>query len=112
MRKAIERAMKQTRKPQIYSRAEPLLNFSPFETYYRKPYHNDVSFAESVGIDRYQLARFRRKGIRFFVADKICTDLGIHPSMIWGDEYWNPPRKLLRDPDTLKLLTEEVGEDE
>lgn len=104
--------MGQVRKPQIYSRAEPKLNFEPFELYFRKPYHNDMSFAERVGIDRYQLRRFRRKGIKFFTADKLCVGLGIHPSMIWGEEYWNPPRKLLRDPVTLQLLTEEAENNE
>jgi hypothetical protein len=71
---------------------EPLLSLEPFERITRDPDHDDYQYARSVGITRDILRGWRRnKGIRFYTADRVCTRLGMHPSYIWGDEYWNAP---------------------
>lgn len=91
----MENAEQKERKPYIYSRAEPRLDFSKFEDHFRKAYHDDTEFSRHIGITRDQLRNFRTRGIRFYVADRLCIDNGVHPSYIWGEDYWKPPRKVL-----------------
>ena len=71
---------------------EPILALEPFERIVRDPEHNDWQFARSIGVTRDMMKGWRKnQGIRFYTADRVCTRLGIHPSYIWGDDYWNAP---------------------
>jgi DNA-binding Xre family transcriptional regulator len=71
---------------------EPILALEPFERIIRDPDHNDHEFAASIGVTRDMIRGWRKNnGIRFYTADRICTRLGLHPSYIWGEDYWNAP---------------------
>lgn len=78
-----------------YSRAQHKFDFAELERQIRDPDHSDVEFAAAIGITRDKARLYRRKGIPFYEADALCIRLGFHPSLIWGEEYWNPPRHML-----------------
>ena len=66
---------------------------NPFGSEYRDYAHQRrgaSEFARRVGIDRAQLLRWRREGgITLDGADRIADALGLHPTELWGDDYWN-----------------------
>lgn len=69
-------------------------HFDKFENRLRQPDQTLEEFAENIGVTVAAIQSWRRRGILFYRADELCTKLGIHPSYIWGEEYWNPvPRK-------------------
>lgn len=49
---------------------------------------NNTALGAQLEVDRTRLIEYRRRGIPFFSADRIATRLGLHPSLIWGDDYY------------------------
>lgn len=71
---------------------QELLDFAVFEAKMRKPWHlTTEDFADYIGISRHAIGFYRRNGINFYTADKLCINNGTHPVNIWGyQEYVNP----------------------
>lgn len=73
------------------AKPQPVLPFNPIERFFGRPEYSDTDLAVVIGVERTSIERWRRKGIRFYVADKLVTRLGYHPSYFWPDEYWTTP---------------------
>lgn len=73
------------------SEKQQVLPFQPIIDRLRDPDHTDTDFAVALGVTRDILRTWTQNGIRFYVADKLVTRLGYHPSYFWPDEYWLTP---------------------
>jgi len=84
---------------------EPRLSFGPLErfvgdcwTSQRQRSDDDrtrwveapiAMLADAAGMSRREVHRWRHEGIPTSHADRICCEaLGVHPSVVWGDEWW------------------------
>ena len=47
-----------------------------------------IQAAKILGIDNSQVYRWRRRGVRLDIADRLAIRLGVHPAAIWGDHWW------------------------
>lgn len=47
------------------------------------------ALAEATGIDRRHLRRLATDGLPEHLADRAAIAVGVHPSTIWGDLWWN-----------------------
>lgn len=47
-----------------------------------------VVLAERVGVTRRQVDRWRHEGFGIDAADRVATAVGLHPSMVWGSDWW------------------------
>lgn len=89
-------AMERAGGKDIFGQTRHRFDFSVFERIFRQPDWNDTEFSFQIGATRDQVRAWRKKGIPFFDADKLCIAMGYHPCLIWGDEYWNAPRFVLK----------------
>lgn len=92
MRGAVERAGGKD----IYCKTPHRFDFAIFEMMFREPDITDIDFADQIGVKRDRLRAWRKRGIGFYDADVLCIRLGYHPSLVWGEEYWNPPKRVLK----------------
>lgn len=46
------------------------------------------ALAETMGLNRHTVNRYGRCGVPESQADRIAVELGVHPSAIWGDLWW------------------------
>jgi hypothetical protein len=44
--------------------------------------------AEAVGVTRRTVFRWARDGLTWGAADKAACALGLHPSSVWGRDWW------------------------
>lgn len=49
---------------------------------------NNVELARYCGVHLRQMQRWAHEGLTERYADRIACRLGVHPSWIWGDEWW------------------------
>lgn len=77
------------RKSQIYKRhhkvrrlpAEPLFSMFNGEL-------SDAQMAIALRSSRTRINRWRKNGIPFYQADEVACQIGVHPSHIWGKQWW------------------------
>jgi hypothetical protein len=77
------------RKPQIYKRnqkvrrlpAEPLFSIFNGEL-------SDGQMAIALRLSRSCINKWRKHGIPFYQADEVACHIGVHPSHIWGKQWW------------------------
>lgn len=70
------------------SEKQQVLPFDPIYSYFMRPEYTDSDLAVAIGVERTAVQRWLKQGIRFYVADKLVTRLGYHPSYFWPEEYW------------------------
>lgn len=49
---------------------------------------SDTQIAQAVEKHHGVIQRWKRKGLSIYTADKIACHIGVHPSHIWGEEWW------------------------
>lgn len=68
------------------------LSWSPFHSFIVERWpdiaENNTALGQALRLERRVLANYRRRGIPFYSADRLATRLGLHPSLIWGDDYY------------------------
>lgn len=52
---------------------------------------NSTIFADMIGVSTRNVSRWRKDeaGIPWPSADVAAIKLGLHPALVWGDEWWN-----------------------
>jgi len=52
---------------------------------------NTTMFADMIGVSARNVSRWRKgdKGIPWPSADEAAIKLGLHPSLVWGEDWWN-----------------------
>ena len=52
---------------------------------------NTTIFADMIGVSARNVSRWRKdnKGIPWPSADEAAIRLGLHPSLVWGEDWWN-----------------------
>jgi DNA-binding XRE family transcriptional regulator len=48
----------------------------------------DDDIGHRLGVNRQTIARWRDNGLSLTVGDRIAVSLGLHPVLIWQDDYW------------------------
>jgi hypothetical protein len=54
-------------------------------------FNDDLSYRQigiQLGRTRRTLQEWKVKGIPFYEADKVACHIGVHPSHIWGEQWW------------------------
>jgi|688.fasta_scaffold155037_8 hypothetical protein len=77
------------KKSEIYKRhhkvrrlpAEPLFSMFNGEL-------NDAQMAAALRLKRSRIGYWRKYGIPFYQADEVACHIGVHPSYIWGKQWW------------------------
>ena len=59
---------------------QPLLKFIEHE--------NDTITGERFGVERSAVIRWKRDGVSIITADRLACKIGVHPYMIWGNDYF------------------------
>ena len=51
---------------------------------------SDLRVAEVCGVSLRSVARWKAGAVRMddYTADKVAINLGLHPCLIWGDDWW------------------------
>lgn len=53
------------------------------------PDARDAEIAEACGVTRHAVAKWRHHGrMSQWTADRVAVALGLHPCLLWGDEWW------------------------
>lgn len=73
------------------SEKQVVLPFDPIDRFFSRFEYNDSDLAMVIGVERSRIGKWRKAGIRFYVADKLVTRMGYHPSYFWPEEYWLTP---------------------
>lgn len=63
---------------------QPHLPLAPLMVYADSGKH----LALKVGMHLRQIDRWRKEGLTYYHADLAAVRLGLHPSHIWGDDWW------------------------
>jgi len=76
----------------------PRLDWAPIEIYARNNIRGDidqfpadltdVTIGEACGLKPNQIWVARVRGITWILADRTCCALGIHPSLVFGPQWW------------------------
>jgi len=69
------------------SRTTHKLPFEPLRTMFVDG-TSDARIAEAIDKHCSVINRWKRKGLPIYTADKIACHIGVHPSHIWGEEWW------------------------
>lgn len=50
---------------------------------------SDVAMADALRKSRTTIQQWRKQGIPIYQADEVACRIGLHPSHIWGEQWWN-----------------------
>lgn len=81
--------MTRTRKKRLSSLNLPA---APFLALWEEGTSSSV-VAEACGTTRSSIRRWQEIGLHPIVADRVCIRVGLHPSDVWGDEWWRIARE-------------------
>lgn len=72
--------------------AQPLLDWIDEQHGILRGWGKWDEYADEQEAARRRIDDARENGFVYFAqADKICCVLGIHPCLVWGDDYWDFP---------------------
>ena len=49
---------------------------------------SDTQMAVALRSSRRNIIKWRKHGIPFYSADEVACQIGVHPSYIWGNQWW------------------------
>jgi hypothetical protein len=80
--------MNTTTKPKRGPKPQARLPWEPMQALW-EPGTWDNVIADALGTTRGVVQAYKRRGVNVWVADQYAITLGLHPSAIWGNLWWD-----------------------